>query len=113
MGAIQKFQCYQACNSTTKLNIPLLKTDIDIADQQNAHGMTVAVNGVVELYKAVKREKELLAFPHDHRSVGIYGHYTIIEEEKTTFHRHPIHEFSFTALDLQLLKPNKFLFSQR
>ena len=67
--------------------------------------MTVAVRGVVELYKAAKREKELhqeiLAFSisHDHRSVRNYGHYAIIEEEKTTFYRHPIHEFSFIALD--------------
>ena len=49
--------------------------------------MTYAVRGVVELYRAVKREKELhreiLAFSisHDHRSVRIYGHYAIIEEE--------------------------------
>ena len=78
---------------------------LDIADRQNAYSMTVAVRGVVELYKAVKREKELhreiLAFSisHDHRSVRIYGHYAIIEEEKTIFYRHPIYEFSFTALD--------------
>ncbi len=78
---------------------------LDVADRQNAHSMTVAVKGVVELYRAVKREKELhqeiLAFSisHDHRSVRIYGHYAIIEEDKTTFYRHPIHEFSFTALD--------------
>jgi len=31
--------------------------------------------------------------------VRIYGHYPIIDEKKTTFYRHPIHEFSFTALD--------------
>jgi hypothetical protein len=78
---------------------------LDIADRQNAHSMTVAVRGIVELFKAVKREKELdreiLAFSisHDHRSVRIYGHYPVIEREKTTFYRHPIHTFDFTALD--------------
>jgi len=78
---------------------------LDIADRQNAHSMTVAVRALVELYKAVKREKELdreiLAFSisHDHRSVRIYGHYPVIEGNKTTFYCHPIHEFSFTALD--------------
>ena len=77
----------------------------DVADRQNAHSMTVAVRGVVKLYKAVKHEKELhreiLAFSilHDHRSVRIYGHYAIIKEEKTTFYCYSIHEFSFTALD--------------
>lgn len=32
---------------------------LDIANRQNAHSMTIAVRGVVELYKAVEREKEL------------------------------------------------------
>lgn len=78
---------------------------LDVADRQNAHSMTLAVRGVVELFRLVKREKELhreiIAFSisHDHRSVRIYGHYPVIEGKKTTFCRHPIHEFSFTALD--------------
>jgi len=78
---------------------------LDIADRQNAHSMTVAVRALVQLYKAVKREKELhqeiLAFSisHDHRSVRIYGHYAIVEGDKTTFYRHPIHTFDFTALN--------------
>lgn len=78
---------------------------LDIADRQNAHSMTVAVRGVVELYRAVKREKELhreiLAFSisHDNSSVRIYGHYVVIDGSKTTFYRHPIHKFDFTALD--------------
>jgi hypothetical protein len=78
---------------------------LDVADRQNAHSMTLAVRGVVELFRLVKREQELhreiLAFSisHDHRSVRIYGHYPVIEGKKTTFYRHYIHEFSFTALD--------------
>ncbi|TEY69561.1 hypothetical protein BOTCAL_0113g00230 [Botryotinia calthae] len=79
---------------------------LDIADRQNAHSMTVAVRGIVELFRLVKREKELhqeiLAFSisHDHRTVRIYGYYPIIDNEgKTTFYRHPIHTFDFTALD--------------
>lgn len=77
---------------------------LQIADRQNAHSMTIAVKGVVELYRAVKRKKELyhkiLAFSilHNDRSVVIYGHYTIIKEEKTTFYRHPVHDFNFTTL---------------
>ncbi|KAH8799638.1 hypothetical protein F5884DRAFT_825116 [Xylogone sp. PMI_703] len=78
---------------------------LDIADRQNAHSMTMALRGVVELFRLVKREKELhreiLAFSvsHDHRTVRIYGHYPIIDEKETTFYRHPIHTFDFTALD--------------
>jgi hypothetical protein len=78
---------------------------LDVADRQNAHSMTLAVRGIVELFRLVKREKELhreiLAFStsHDHRTVRIYGHYPIINGDKTTFYRHPIREFSFTELD--------------
>ena len=78
---------------------------LDIADRQNAHSMTVAVRALVELFRSVKREKELdreiLAFSvsHDHRSVRIYGHYPVIKGDETTFYRHPIHELSFTALE--------------
>lgn len=39
---------------------------LDIADRQNAHSMILAVRGVVELFRLVKREKEphreILAF---------------------------------------------------
>ena len=78
---------------------------LDVADRQNAHSMTLAVRAVVELFRLVKREKELnretLAFSisHDHRSVRIYGHFAIIEETKTSFYRHPIHTFDFTTLE--------------
>ncbi|MCJ1343921.1 hypothetical protein MMC31_002119 [Peltigera leucophlebia] len=77
---------------------------LDIADRQNAHSMTVAVKGVVELFRQLKREKELhrkiLAFSisHDDTTVRIYGHYALTDEEKTTFYRHPIHKFDFTVL---------------
>ena len=76
---------------------------LDIADRQNAHSMTIAVRSVVELYKGVKREKELnqqiLAFSisHDHRSVRIYGHYAVIDDDQTTFYRHPIKTLDITS----------------
>jgi hypothetical protein len=78
---------------------------LDIADRQNAHSMTLAVRGVVELFRYVKREKEIhqeiLAFSisHDHGSVRIYGHYALINGIETTFYRHPIDEFFLTARD--------------
>lgn len=61
--------------------------------------------GVVELFRTVKREKELhrkiLAFSvsHDQRTVRIYGHYPVLDGEKITFYRHAIHTFDFTELD--------------
>jgi predicted nucleic acid-binding protein len=32
---------------------------LDVADRQNAHSMTLAVRGIIELFRLVKREKEL------------------------------------------------------
>ncbi|KAK4148755.1 hypothetical protein C8A00DRAFT_47474 [Chaetomidium leptoderma] len=78
---------------------------LDIADRQNAHSMTLAVRGIVELFRAVKREDEvnrkILAFSisHDHRSVRIYGHYPVISGKDIKYYRHPIRDFSFTELD--------------
>jgi hypothetical protein len=78
---------------------------LDIADRQNVHSMTMTVRGIVELFRLVKREKELyreiLAFSisHDHRTVRVYGHYPIIKGNETTFYRHPIRTFDFTELD--------------
>ncbi|KAL8696941.1 MAG: hypothetical protein Q9201_007398 [Fulgogasparrea decipioides] len=98
--------------ATTRMYFPFFTCEVkcgaaalDVADRQNAHSMTVAVRALVELFRSVEREKELdreiLAFSisHDHRSVRIYGYYPVIEGDKTTFYRHPIHEFSFTALN--------------
>ena len=98
--------------ATCRMYFPFLTREVkcgaaalDIADRQNAHSMTVAVRSIVELYRAVKREKELdreiLAFSisHDQRSVRIYGHYPVIDGEKVTFYRHPIREFSFVEMD--------------
>lgn len=76
---------------------------LDVADKQNAHSMTMAVRGIVELFKLVNREDELhrkiLAFSisHDATIVRIHGHYALIKDRAAKFYRHPIHEFSFAA----------------
>ncbi|KAJ9133169.1 reverse transcriptase [Pleurostoma richardsiae] len=78
---------------------------LDIADRQNAHSMTLAVRAVVELFRLAGRgreiDRQILAFSisHDHRSVRIYGHYPVMDGRDTKYHRHPIHEFSFTTLN--------------
>jgi hypothetical protein len=96
--------------ATYRMYFPFLTCEVkcgtvglDVADRQNSHSMTIAVRGIVELYKAVKREKELdreiLAFSvsHDHCMVRIYGHYAVIEGSKYTFYRHTIKKFDFTS----------------
>lgn len=76
--------------------------DLDVADKQNAHSMTMAVRGIVELFKAVNREEELhqeiLAFSisHDATIVRIYGHYALVKDRAAKFYRHPIRSFDFT-----------------
>lgn len=78
---------------------------LDVADRQNAHSMTVAVKGVFELFRAVKREKEvdrkILAFSisHDDETVKMYGHYFVIAKDKITFYRHKIRHVSITDQD--------------
>ncbi|KXS93314.1 hypothetical protein AC579_9010 [Pseudocercospora musae] len=78
---------------------------LDIADRQNAHSVAIAVRAVVELFRAVKREKELhreiLAFSisHDHATVRIYGYYAEVDGSETKYYRHTIRKFDFTELD--------------
>ncbi|KAL8819774.1 MAG: hypothetical protein Q9223_001873 [Gallowayella weberi] len=78
---------------------------LDIADRPNAHSMTIAVRGILELYKLAKRDKELygriltFSVSHDHRTVRLYGHYPIIDGSETKIYRHEIHTFDITALD--------------
>ncbi|KPM42309.1 hypothetical protein AK830_g4256 [Neonectria ditissima] len=80
-------------------------TALDIADRQNAHSMSLAVRAIVELFRLVRREKEvdrqILAFSisHDHRLVRIYGHYAVIRGKDTRYYRHPVRTFDFTELD--------------
>lgn len=78
---------------------------LDVADCQNAHSMTLAARGIVELFRLVKREEEVnrqvlsFSISHDHCSVRIYGYYPVIKGKETKYYRHPIHKFDFTTLD--------------
>ncbi|KAL8684082.1 MAG: hypothetical protein Q9224_006632, partial [Gallowayella concinna] len=75
---------------------------LDIADRQNLHSMTLALRGIVELFRLVHRAAELhrkiLAYSisHDYRTVRIYGHYPVIEGGKTTYWRYPIRQYDIT-----------------
>ncbi|KAK7219654.1 hypothetical protein V2G26_007657 [Clonostachys chloroleuca] len=78
---------------------------LDVADRQNAHSMTLAMRAVAELFRAVKREGEVhrhilgFSISHDHNSVGIYGHYPVMDGNNIKYHRHPVHRFYFDDLD--------------
>lgn len=77
-----------------------------IADRRNAHSMTLAVRGVVELFRLVGRETELshqilaLSISHDDSNVRIYGHYPVVQTTTPVkYYRHKIHAYDFTVLD--------------
>ncbi|KAK3614960.1 hypothetical protein LTR56_026900 [Elasticomyces elasticus] len=78
---------------------------LDFADRQNAHSTAIAVRAVVELFRAVKREKELhreigaFSVSHDDSTVRIYGYYAEIDSSETRYYRHLIRKFDFTELD--------------
>ncbi|KAI9781330.1 MAG: hypothetical protein M1835_004329 [Candelina submexicana] len=98
--------------ATDEMYFPFLTAEVkcgnealNIADRQNAHSASIAVNAVVKLYRAVSRQdelhREILAFSvsHDHRAVRIYGHYALINGNDTSFYRHLIRDFSITDQD--------------
>ena len=82
--------CEVKCN-----NVPLT-----VADRQNAHSASFAVNALISLYRAAGREKELdrriLAFSvsHDAHAVKIYGHYASLDGPEPQFYRYLITEMS-------------------
>lgn len=98
--------------ATYKIFFPFFTTEVkcgqqglDIADRQNAHSMTIAVRGIVELYRIVGRAQELhrkvlgFSISHDHRTVRIYSHYAEIDGSGTTYYRHILEEFAILGRD--------------
>ncbi|ORY67737.1 uncharacterized protein BCR38DRAFT_295898, partial [Pseudomassariella vexata] len=74
---------------------------LDIADRQNAHSHTVALRGLVALFRLFGREHELhgkiltYSISHDHRMARLYGHRAIIEGQNTLCWREEIDAFDF------------------
>ncbi|KAL6881112.1 hypothetical protein J3F83DRAFT_758090 [Trichoderma novae-zelandiae] len=73
-----------------------------IAERQNVHNMSVAMRGVVELFRGVCREAELhrqilgFSISHNHCQVEIAAHYPVIYGDLTNFYRRVIHSFDFS-----------------
>ncbi|OAL29719.1 hypothetical protein AYO20_09103 [Fonsecaea nubica] len=72
------------------------ETPIVQSERQCLRSCSIAVNAIIQLYQrlgikeASKLSKEILVFSVSHTfdSFKIYGHFALIEESKTTFHRH-------------------------
>ena len=71
--------------------------NLDVADRQNAHSMTVAARGIHQLFTLVDREADLygkllaFSFSHDPSAVRVYGHYIALDDEnKVAYYRHDV-----------------------
>ncbi|KAL2833608.1 hypothetical protein BJY01DRAFT_253407 [Aspergillus pseudoustus] len=81
---------------------------IKVAEKENMHHMTRSMKGVAELFKLVKRERELdcrilgFSISFDYSMVKIHAHYPVVAEKENgslavNFHRSEINSFSFTT----------------
>lgn len=75
---------------------------LDTAERQNAHSVTLAVRGIIHLFRQVGREGELhrrvIAFSisHNHEVAKLHGHYAEIYSETTKYYRQTIKSVGFT-----------------
>ena len=99
-------------SATPAMYFPFLTSEVKcgkqallIADRQNAHSMTVAIRGIVELFRKVERAEELhgkalgFSISHDDRQVRIYVHYPEIDGLNTKCYRHTLRDFTITDND--------------
>ena len=93
-------------SASLEMFFPFLTTEVkcgkqalEIADRQNAHSMTVAIRGIVELFRKVGRAKELhrkalgFSISHDDHEVRIFVHYPEIAGVHTECYRHTLRNF--------------------
>ncbi|PQE15025.1 phosphatidylserine decarboxylase protein [Rutstroemia sp. NJR-2017a BVV2] len=80
-------------------------TGLDTAEWMNAHSMTLAVRGIVELFQLVGRETEVqrervaFSIAHDDRMGTIHGHYPVFEGKEIKYYFHAIRAFDFTTME--------------
>ncbi|KIW09745.1 hypothetical protein PV08_12029 [Exophiala spinifera] len=76
------------------------KQGLDLADRPNAHSMTVALRGIVDVFRKANRASEVhrralgYSISHDDRSVRIYAHYPEVEGDNTSYFRETIKELN-------------------
>src|SRR5947199_10229847 len=77
------------------------KIGLTIANQQNVHSAGIVVNAIVRLYKVIKLQGEVnrkavaFSISHDNETKRIYGHYPVIDSDKTKFYCYAIDKFDF------------------
>lgn len=76
---------------------------IQYAHNQNALSMTLAISGVVDLFRAVRSEgsidREILGFSvsYNHTGASVYGHYPTLNGAKTAIYRTNICKLEFAS----------------
>jgi hypothetical protein len=103
------------CATTLAIFFPFFTSEVkcgaiglDVADRQNLHSQTVAIRGLIQLFRIAGREHQLhreiggFSFSHDDKSVRVFAHYPFITNEGVTFHRYPVNHFHFTPSGGQL-----------
>ncbi len=74
---------------------------ISVADRQNMHSSSMAVNAIVQLCRTADEAQvadlsgRILVFSvsHDNERVKLYGHFATIDGDKMAFYRYPIESF--------------------
>ncbi|KAF2158730.1 hypothetical protein M409DRAFT_71486 [Zasmidium cellare ATCC 36951] len=108
-----KLENYTNINNPTKFTdfmyFPFLlceakcgRRNINDADRQNVHSASIAVNAIIQLCRAAGEDHaqilsgQILVFSisHDNERVKIYGHFPLIRDGRTTFHRYYVHNYS-------------------
>ncbi|KAK1044086.1 hypothetical protein LTR74_018349 [Friedmanniomyces endolithicus] len=108
-----KLENYTNINNPTKFTesmyFPFLlceakcgKKNINDADRQNVHSASIAVNAIIRLCRTAGEDSaqslsgHILVFSisQDNERVKIYGHFPIIRDGRTTFHRYYVHDYS-------------------
>lgn len=111
-----KLQNYATIDNPTKFTesmyFPFLvceakcgKKNINDADRQNVHSASIAVNAIIQLCRtggedhAQSLSGQILVFSisHDNERVKIYGHFALIRDGRTTFHRYDVHDYSLAG----------------
>lgn len=97
--------------ATYDMYFPFLTSEVkcasalDIADRQNVHSQTVALRGLIELFRLVGREDELyqeingFSISHSDEYVRVWGHYAVINGKDFTFYRHLIAKFNISKTE--------------
>ncbi|KAL6240884.1 hypothetical protein RBB50_012143 [Rhinocladiella similis] len=77
------------------------KQGLDLADRPNTHSMTIALRGIVDIYRKANRSSEVhrralgFSISHDDNSARICAHYPEINGDNTTYWCDRIKELNF------------------